>query len=223
LRPPVLIRVKKYNITMRQYQFPKTFKYDNITHLYDIPYNDITLSTQNGTVMLKNKIFTKDNRILNQFVPQENQNLEDHMYKCFTVDMKEIQSKIDTMIVQLKINSWHEETIRVLGFLHTSGSFRSSRRYNIFDENVSNSITRVWVDAVEISNLRSTSKNPCEEKSTDYDDGLVKELLRHSGCKPLFLGNEEYADVPRCQDLIQLSELNENLRVMNLDSRKKFR
>ena len=184
---------------------------------------NITLSAQNGTVELKNKIFTKDNRILNHFVPQENQNLEDHMYKCFTVDMKEIQSKIDTMSVQLKINSWHEETIRVLGFLHTSGSFRSSRRYNIFDENVSNSITSVWVDAVEISNLRSTSRNPCEEKSADYDDGLVREIIKHNGCKPLFLGNGDYADVPKCKDLDQLSELTENLRVMNLESRKKFR
>ena len=104
-----------------------------------------------------------------------------------------------------------------------AGSFRSSRKYEIFDEDVANIDAHINVDAVEISELRSSSRNPCVRSSHDFDDDLVRKILSHAGCKPVYYSGDQYKHVPPCNNITQLSDVTEHLRVMNLHSRKKFR
>ena len=221
-QPYIPYQLSMFNISLQEYLYPETFRYENLSHIYSIPHDDITLSEKTESVVLKNKIFTKDNKLLNHFVPKENPNLTDFLYKCFTTNLRGITSKIQAMILELRIMNWHQKSIKILGFLHEAGTFRTSRKYKIFDEEVSNTVADIKIDAVEVFKLRSTSHRPCEEDAGNYDAGLVKEIIKDAGCRPPYMNLKKYS-VKECDDLNQFSKLNEYLRIMNVISKDQFR
>ena len=223
--PYIATQMAKYNISNSQYENPKMKKFDNLTYLYSIPYDTITLNTKERNFYLKTIIYLKNKQALYyKFNPEADPNLRGKYNKCFTCDITQVPSKINKMQINLKVKGWHKSSLKISSYLHLPGLFRGARRYEIMNNISINEKYEILVDAIEISKLRSTKKTPCDTNIREYDHLLVGDILARVGCKPYYLQEESFAEFADCTTVDQIADLNGNLSIENtLSVFKQFR
>ena len=184
--------------------------------LYNLPYDKITLDPTQKGLDLKIIIYLKDKGVLYyKFKPQADPNLREKYFKCFTFDLSEVPGKINKVQVKMKIKGWHEESVEVATYLHLPGLFRGARRYAIINEKIMNMYYKKIVDDVEISQLRSTARNPCDTSIHEYDLLLIQDILTKIGCKPYFMMETEFPGYPNCTKVEDITKLNSKLDIKN--------
>ena len=72
-------------------------------------------------------------------------------------------------------------------YFYLQGLFRGARLYGIINEMIMNKDYEKLVDDVEISKLRSTTKNPCDTNIREYDLLFDEDILTNIGCKAYFM------------------------------------
>ena len=164
-------------------------------------------------VYLKNKT-----ALYYKFKPVADPNLREKYFKCFTFDLLSVPGKINKVQVKMKIIGWHRKSVEVATYLHLPGLFRGARRYAVISEHVMETDHEVIIDDVEIAQLRSTAKNPCDPSIGEYDLLLVQDILSHVGCKPYFMMEQEYSHHPQCREVQQITQLNSKLDIKNTAS-----
>ena len=109
-----------FNVTKNQYSNPKLYKYKNLSHLYTIPYDDVSLSFNDGNFKLETLISLRNKTHLfkkfkfrgkyfriSYFVSLKclsaEPSLRDKYHKCFSCDLTNIKTKIFKIRVKLEV------------------------------------------------------------------------------------------------------------------------
>ena len=119
--------MQRFFCLQNEYSNPALYNYKNITHLYTIPYNDISLSIAEKNFKLetlirlkqgsskthlfnkfkfKGKLIDTDYRVFyfkNLFFPTAESSLRDKYHKCFSCDLTKIENKISKIRVKLEV------------------------------------------------------------------------------------------------------------------------
>ena len=211
--------MSKFNISNSEYENPQMKQFSNLTYLYSVPYDKITLDPAHKAMHLKIIVYLKNKTALfYKFKAVADPNLRDKYFKCFTFDLLSVPGKINKVQVKMRLIGWHKKSVEVATYLHLPGLFRGARRYAVINEHVMNADHLVIVDDVEIAHLRSTGKNPCDPSIGEYDFLLVQDILTDVGCRPYYLMEEEYRHHQQCREVQQITQLNSKLDIKNTAS-----
>ena len=224
--PYLADQMRHFNVTNGQYANPEFKEIQDITRLYMIPYEKITLHPDARNFRLRSIIYLKNKTaIFYKFKPFADPTLRDKYFKCFSFDFTDVPEKINKVQVDLNINDWPKDSVEVASYIHLPGLFRESRRYEMVnDAKLGSIIVKKIIDLVEIYQLRNTEKTPCDEHQKEFDGLLVKDILEKVGCKPYYMQEKEYTMIKNCSSSKEITKLNRKLDIKNTFSTfKEFR
>ena len=96
--------MKGYNLSKGLYENPALSGFQNLSYLYSIPYENLTLGDEDRNFKLTTLISLRNKKALvNKFKYKADQSLRDKYFKCFTCNLTLVPSKMYKMRTVLKI------------------------------------------------------------------------------------------------------------------------
>ena len=93
-----------FNITKGLYENPALSKFDNLSYLYSLPYEELTLGEEDKSLRLDTLISLRNKKaLINKFKYKADASIRDKYYKCFTCNLTAVPSKMFKMRTSLKI------------------------------------------------------------------------------------------------------------------------
>ena len=96
--------MKRHNLSKGLYENPALAGFQNLSYLYSIPYENLTLGEDDKSFKLTTLISLRNKKALvNKFKYKADPSLRDKYSKCFTCNLTLVPSKIFKMRTLLKI------------------------------------------------------------------------------------------------------------------------
>ena len=93
-----------FNITKGLYENPALSRFDNLSYLYSLPYEELTIGEEDKSLRLDTLISLRNKKaLINKFKYKADASIRDKYYKCFTCNLTDVPSKMFKMRTSLKI------------------------------------------------------------------------------------------------------------------------
>ena len=93
VKPFLRDNLELFNTTYSEYVRPRT---NELSFLYTIPYENVTLSEENGSIKLSSSVRIKDEKI-KELRMKSNPSMRSSNLKCFTTESENIREHIDML------------------------------------------------------------------------------------------------------------------------------